>query len=146
MQQRLIYKIGFFFALFCIILPHIAETKLGDSSKHIADIADIWWKRLPNYDSEFYQEINIGYAIVHLCGSRKIIERKSGQPPQKSTYMFTSFNGEFPAHIWLLIKVTANGKIVFHKWAVGHEFVRFLDLLSIDILDPGKYGHSSSPF
>lgn len=108
-------------------------------SDHVSQIADIWWEKLENKNPNFYREIDIGHAIVHLCGSKEKMEDKLGHKIKDPTYMFTSYGGTLPAHIWLRVKINEKGKIVFHKWATGHEFIRLLNILTPDILNAGEY-------
>lgn len=138
-MRRLVYAILLVVFTIFLLIPTFSIAKLGNSSKHVSDIADIWWQRIENKNPNFYRKVDVGRVIVHLCGSKEKMEDKLGYKIKDLTYMFTSYDGKLPVHIWLIVKIENKGKIVFHKWATGHEFIRLLNILTPDILDPGKY-------
>jgi len=110
---------------------------------------DEWWRGIRNEDANFYQTISINeHFVVHLCGSRArmFAEFNKIHPDRPltdlladNTYMFTIHYPKADlVHTWLVVKIV-NGKVVFHKWATGHEFIRLLSLHTSNLLKADKY-------
>jgi len=110
---------------------------------------DLWWTSIRTEDPHYYEEIDLGRVIVHLCGSRATLwaEYNTRYPDQpmdlaSTVYMFTCspkqrFPGA-PAHVWMVVK-TRSGKILLHKWAAGHELIRVLSCFSNTLLRADQY-------
>ena len=109
-------------------------------TKHVYQIADIWWSQIKNENPNYYTQIHICNITIHFCGSRQKMEEKFGHKVNKNTFMFTSStsNPNAPINIWLQVKIK-NGKVILHKWAVGHELIRLLSLFSDDLEKADKY-------
>jgi len=83
--------------------------------------------------------------VVHLAGSRKKLAEvhnnrypKTPYNPNGNTYMFTGYGGTFPAHMWIVVK-KRKGKILLHKWAIGHELIHVLRIFSSALEDAYHY-------
>lgn len=104
------------------------------SIERVIKAGDEWWFHKKTEDPHFYKEIDLGRAVIHLCGSRARlwVEYNKRYPDtpfdlSSNVYMFTTDG--WPAHIWLIVKIE-DGEIILHKWATGHEIVRLLTAIT----------------
>jgi hypothetical protein len=129
-------------------LPSPPPHEPDDLLRTAINAADIWWWSTPNEDPAYYQEIHLGIVVIHLCGSTETLKeiydyRYPDTPydPNKA-YMFTCGSEnpsvDWPIHVWLIVKIV-NGKVMLHKWAIGHELVWVLTLLSDEIMRANQY-------
>ncbi len=132
-----------------VILPSCAIHSQAVSTKKAIRICDDWWAGIKNENPNFYQVISINKnLVVHLCGSRTkiFVEFHKIHPDQSlinlltsNTYMFTIHYPRLKiTHIWLVVKIV-DKKIILHKWATGHEFIRLLSLYSDNFLNADGY-------
>jgi len=118
--------------------------------KEAITAGDLWWHSIQTEDPHYYQEIDLGRVIVHLCGSRaKLWAEYNVRYPHEpmniitsDAYMFTCspdrrFPGA-PAHVWMVVKVRG-GKVLLHKWGAGHELVRVLSCFADDLENADRY-------
>ena len=123
--------------------PHQKNVKAIDAS-------DAWWQSFDTDEPGYYQRIDLGNVVIHLCGSRKKLAEvhnamfpQTPYNPEGSTYMFTGFGGVPPAHVWLVVN-RQKGRTNFHKWAGGHELVRALSCFQDGLLNADAYTASDS--
>ena len=109
--------------------------------------AEKWWHSFQTDNPNFYKKIDLGKVTYHLCGSpEKLAEVHDSLYPETpydyKPYMFTGCDSK-KAQVWSIVK-TKNGKILFHKWGLGHEAIRALKCFDDDILDAGDYAKEES--
>lgn len=107
--------------------------------------SDRWWMSIENENPAYYEEIDLGKVIFHLCGSRKKLaevynERYPDNPfdLRSNVYMFTDYGKTPPVHVWLVVKVR-DGKVILHKWATGHEAIRLLSCFTNTLTNADDY-------
>ena len=112
---------------------------------HVIEVADSWWMSIENENPNYYEEIDLGKVVFHLCGSReKLAEVYNGKYPDNpfdlnsNVYMFVAYGKTPPAHVWLVVKVR-DGKVILHKWAAGHETVRLLSCFTDTLTNADEY-------
>jgi len=131
----------------CATGPGIGQR---DLLQEAIQAVDRWWLSVTNEDPHYYNEIDLGKVIVHLCGSRaKLWVEYNVRYPHapmnlidSDAYMFTCspdrrFAGA-PAHVWMVVKVRG-GKVLLHKWAAGHELVRTLSCFDGALENASEY-------
>ena len=113
--------------------------------RYVIEVADKWWISIENENPNYYEEIDLGKVLFHLCGSReKLAEVYNGRYPDtpfdlnSNVYMFVAYGKTPPAHVWLVVKVR-DGKVVLHKWAAGHETVRLLSCFTDTLTNADDY-------
>ncbi len=141
-------------SIFCLallslfIFIYVGYSRPGLPSEpilHVIEVADSWWMSIENENPNYYEEIDLGKVVFHLCGSReKLAEVYNGRYPDtpfdlnSNVYMFVAYGNNRPAHVWLVVKVR-NGKVILHKWAAGHETVRLLSCFTDTLTNADNY-------
>ncbi len=141
-------------SIFCLALLslfisiYVGYSRPGFPSEpilHVIEVADSWWMSIENENPNYYEEIDLGKVVFHLCGSReKLAEVYNGRYPDNpfdlnsNVYMFVAYGKTPPAHVWLVVKVR-NGKVILHKWAAGHETVRLLSCFTDTLTNADNY-------
>ena len=141
-------------SIFCLallslfIFIYVGYSRPGFPSepiRHVIEVADNWWMSIENENPNYYEEIDLGKVVFHLCGSReKLAEVYNGKYPDNpfdlnsNVYMFVAYGNNRPAHVWLVVKVR-NGKVILHKWATGHETIRLLSCFTNTLTDADDY-------
>jgi len=135
--------------LLIMILVFLAGTSCAHYSPTIEQViqtSDNWWRGIRTENPNYYKVIKLCNINIHLCGSRaKLwVEYNKLYPDtpfdlSSNTYMFTSYSPRRNlVEMWLVVKVI-NGKVILHKWAAGHEFVRLLSIKLDELLIADEY-------
>jgi len=136
-----------------LILIIIFVSLIGSSCTHysstieqVIQTSDNWWLSIRTEDPHYYKVVKLCNINIYLCGSRPKLwfEYNKLYPNtpfdlSSNTYMFTSYNPNRNfIEMWLVVKVI-NNKVILHKWATGHEFVRLLSIQLEDLLIADNY-------
>lgn len=136
-------------SLFCLIITFSAGCAHSPKTFEVIQTVDNWWLSLKNENPNYYEIISISEnLVIHLCGSRAkmFVEFQKSHPDKSLMNLLSSNTFMFTIHyprlgliyVWLVVKIR-DGKVIFHKWATGHEFIRLLSLYSDNLLNADRY-------
>jgi len=145
-----IVKLSIFYLLLVLLFIsiYVGHSKPGfpiEPIRYVIEVVDKWWMSIENENPQYYEEIDLGKVVFHLCGSReKLAEVYNGRYPDtpfdlhSNVYMFVAHGNTPPAHVWLVAKIR-DGKVLLHKWATGHETVRVLSFFTDTLTSADDY-------